>query len=446
MSSSLKNNKLLILILFVTLTSLLVCACSQGETELSSSQENTEIPLNTEQINETAAVLTPAAAVTAEPTPEIEQYTTIILGSTGDIMCHLMQLKDAQSTAEGEYNFTRSGNEYYTFDHWFEYISPALEYADLMIGNLETTIAADNSLVSGYPFFASPKELLPALKAAGYDVLLSGNNHILDKQQAGLISTVNALDESGLYHTGAWTSQESKNTPLVVDVNGIKIGIVSATCSLNEQDRLLSQDEKSFMYTMTNDLTQISLLINQAKSAGAEVIVMCPHWGYENATAPDAQSISLAQEYIKLGADIIFAHHPHVLQPVDNVSVTLDDGSTKEGIVFWSLGNFISNQMEEAEMLTSVIAYVSVTKNNYTGEMSFDSSSYLPIWTYISYDSKTNSKTYCVLPVGQALDYPENFESFDAEVLKNPLNAAWLLCVNRLGTGTAQPIRYVSEK
>ena len=86
------------------------------------------------------------------------EVITIILGSTGDIMCHLMQLKDAQHAAEGDYEYTLTGDESYSFDHWFEYIAPSLEYADLMIGNLETTITYDNSVITGYPFFATPKE------------------------------------------------------------------------------------------------------------------------------------------------------------------------------------------------------------------------------------------------------------------------------------------------
>jgi len=357
-----------------------------------------------------------------------------------------MQLKDAQHAAEGDYEYTLTGDESYSFDHWFEYIAPSLEYADLMIGNLETTITYDNSVITGYPFFATPKELLPSLQSAGFDVLVNGNNHILDKEQAGLISTVSALDEFGIYHTGAWTSAESKNIPLVVDVKGIKIGIISVTCSLNEQNNLLSQEEKSYMYTMTDDLSEISRQIALCKSYEADVIVVCPHWGYENNTRPDAESVSLAKEYIKLGADIIFAHHPHVMQPVDKVSVTLENGTIREGIVFWSLGNFISNQMNDPEMLSGLIAFVSVTKNNSTGVISLDYSEYLPIWTYIAYDRETDTKSYCVLPVGEALDYPENIKALDVSRLKDALEDAWNLTIKRLGTDTAQPLRYVSSK
>ena len=433
------NQFVYIFIVFVVvLFCIFLCSCFQESAALSSDNATTEPSVT---INETP-ISTPII-LSAESTPSPEPYTTIILGSTGDIMCHLMQLKDAQHAADGDYEYTLDGDESYAFDHWFKFISPSLEYADLMIGNLETTIASDNSLLTGYPFFATPKDLLPSLQAAGFDVLVSGNNHILDKEQLGLISTVNALDEYGIYHTGAWASAESKNVPLVIDVKGVKIGIISATCSLNDQDRLLSQDEKSYMYTMTDDLNEISRLIALSKSYGADVIVVCPHWGYENSTMPDAQSIALAQEYIKSGADIVFAHHPHVLQPVDMVTVTLDDGTQREGIVFWSLGNFISNQMSDLEMLTGAIAYVGVTKNNSTGAISLDYASYVPIWTYISYDRKTDTKSYCVLPVGEVLDYPENIDLFDAYALNDALNAAWELAVKRLGNDTAQPLRSV---
>jgi len=407
---------------------------------------------NNEHINSTAT-LNPTAQIastpyvspqtTVEPTPTIEPYTSIVIGSTGDIMIHEMMLKDAQHMAEGEYNYTTNGDESYSFDHWFRYITDSIEYADLMIGNFETTIAIDNSTAAGYPYFATPKEILPALQNAGFDVLLSGNNHILDKGKDGLLATVNALDEADFYHTGAWDSLESMNTPLVIDVEGIKIGIISATCSLNDMDSLLSAQGQQYMYLKTDNLNEISKQIANCKNYGAEVIVMCPHWGYEYRELPNAMVIDLAQEYIKLGVDIILAHHPHVLQPVENIEVTLENGTTREGTVFYSLGNFVSNQMGNLEQLASAIAYVSITRNNSTGEITVDSATYLPIWCYIDYDRETNSKTYCVLPVGQVLDNPELFEGIDTSALTAPLEDTWNLAIERLGYDVAQPLRSV---
>lgn len=381
--------------------------------------------------------------VSPEPTPTMEPYTSIVIGSVGDIMVHEMMLKDAQRMGEGDYNFTKEGDEIYSFDHWFEYIAPSLEYADLMIGNLETTIAVDNSLVAGYPYFATPKELLPALQNAGFDVLVNGNNHMLDKGAEGVFATVNALDEVGIHHTGAWTSLEDKNTPLVVDVQGIKVGIVSATCSVNEMDLDLSEQQKQYIYLKTDNLNEVAQQIANCKNYGAEVIVVCPHWGYEFLGGPIITVTQLAEDYIKMGADIILGHHPHMLHTVDNVSVTLDDGTTREGVVYYSLGNFISNQMGNMELLASAIAYVQVTRDNSTGEITIDSTSYLPIWCYIEYDNETDSKTYSILPVGQIMDNPEMFEGIDAHSIRVPLKEAWDLAIERLGYHTADPLRYV---
>ncbi|MBN2879070.1 MAG: CapA family protein [Clostridia bacterium] len=384
-----------------------------------------------------------AMVYTPEPTPYEEPYTTIIIGSTGDIMAHLSQIADAQYAAEGEHTFTTEGNELYSFDHWFEYIKPSLEYADLMIGNLETTIASDNSLVSGYPFFAAPKEILPALKSAGFDVLVNANNHMLDKEQTGLISTVTSIDEADIFHTGAWTSLESKNTPLIIDVKGVKVGIVSATTSLNDQEKHLSSDEQEYMYTLASDLDDMYRQIKNCRDSGADLVVVCPHWGYQYEIYPNAGQISLAEEYIKMGADIILAHHPHVLQPVDILKVECYDGTEREGVVFWSLGNFVSSQMSKIETVSGAIAYVTITVNNETGQFTIDDVSYLPVWTYIEYSSETDSKSYCVLPVGEILDNPELISGLTSRDLSRDLEKVWNLVTNRLGTSVAQPLRTV---
>ena len=414
---------------------LFLASCSMGIDEPVSS---------TQIINEDSPSPLPTETIPVySPTPEIEQYTEITIGSVGDIMCHKLMLMDAQNAAENDWNFTLNGNESYSFDHWFQFIKPYIEYPDLMIGNLETTITLDNSNASGYPFFATPKEILPSLKNAGFDVLLNGNNHILDKEQKGLISTIEALDAENIHHIGAWTSIESKNTPLVIDVKSIKVGIVSATCSVNDQDVHLSEQEKEYMYTYTDDLADIASQINNCKAAGAEIIVVCPHWGYEYDTKPNAIIRNLGEEYIKLGADIILAHHPHVLQPVETLEVTLESGETRQGLVYWSLGNFISNQMNDMEYLSGAIAYVTIKKDNMTGEIDIISSSYVPIWTYIQYYRETNTKVYSILPVGQVLDSPDLISNITPGNISNSLNSAWNLVTGRLGITTAQPLRLV---
>ncbi|MEX1376904.1 MAG: CapA family protein [Eubacteriales bacterium] len=416
-------------------------ACSESKNnELS-------LPTETTQIDSISTPFSVPAETfdsnSPSPTPVIDQYTEIVIGSVGDIMCHKLMLMDAQNAAENDWEFTVNGDESYSFDHWFQFVKPYTQYPDLMIGNLETTITLDNSQAAGYPSFATPKEILPSLSAAGFDVLLNGNNHILDKKQEGLISTIQALDEEEIYHTGAWASMESKNTPLVIDVKGIKVGIVSVTCSVNDQEVYLSEQEKEYMYIYTDDLADVADQINNCKNAGAELIVVCPHWGYEYETKPNAIIRKLGEEYIKLGADIILAHHPHVLQTVETLEVETENGETRQGLVYWSLGNFISNQMNELEYLSGTIAYVTVRKDNSTGEISIFSTSYVPIWTYIQYSRETNTKTYSILPVGQVLDNPELISKINPGNITYSLNSAWNLITKRIDVTVSQPLRLV---
>lgn len=74
--------------------------------------------------------------------------------------------------------------------------------ADFVIANLETTLGEEP--YSGYPRFRSPEALAGAMRRAGVDVAVLANNHICDRGAEGIRSTLAALDEAGLLHTGAF--------------------------------------------------------------------------------------------------------------------------------------------------------------------------------------------------------------------------------------------------
>lgn len=358
---------------------------------------------------------------------------SIVIGSVGDIMCHQKQLEDARNTA------VEPGQ--YTFFHWFEVIKPAIQFPDLMIGNLEMTLSGEELGYSGYPYFNAPDSILPAIKDAGFDVLLNSNNHIMDRRQQGLRSTIQAIDEVGLLHTGAWTNPDDFNTPFIVDVQGIRVGIVSATYSVNGLERYFTEEEKSYMVCYIDPVVMAER-IKKTRDAGAEVIVVCPHWGDEYVKLPNRMIRETAQDYIRAGADIIFGHHPHVLQPVDEVEVLLDDGSQRKGLVFYSLGNFISNQYGVSKE-AGAIAYVRVHKDGLTGQVTVGEAVYLPTWTYKTRDS---THGYYILPVGHVIDNPETIDYMDpSRSVFYRLDAVWKNTLSTLGTDAAWSIRSLQD-
>ena len=141
----------------------------------------------------------------------------------GDIMCHNSQYKDAYNSSTDTYNFS------YVFEDIKEYINNA----DIAIGNLETTFAGKDRGYSNYPRFNTPEQLAYDLKEFGIDVLSTANNHCMDTNYSGLVSTLNYLDDAGISHMGTNATKEAQDKILVKEINGIKVAFLAFTYGTN---------------------------------------------------------------------------------------------------------------------------------------------------------------------------------------------------------------------
>ena len=367
---------------------------------------------------------------TLEPTPTPQPYTDIIIGAAGDIMAHIRQIEDANDAG---------GKEGYAFYHWFEFIKPALSYPDLMIANLEGPIAGEERGYNGYPMFNFPDEIVPAMMDAGIDVALNANNHVMDRMIEGLHRTIDVLDDAGMYHTGAWKSREDKNEPLVIDVCGIKVGVISATYSLNGLERRLEPEVLGYTVCYI-DPEQVKERIELCREYGAEAIVVCPHMGDELYTHSRREFIEYAHSYIEMGADIVFACHPHVVQPIENYETVLEDGTRRKGVIFYSLGNLVSG-MYGVEKETGAIGYVTLRRDNHSGEVSLQEAKYLPISTLRHSQS---GYLYHIVPVGQCLDFPSMIDKLlPSKGNFNRMQRSWDIAVEVMGTQEAELLRYM---
>lgn len=287
------------------------------------------------------SVTTPSPA----PSPSVE---TVTIGAVGDIMLMTTQIANAK-TGEG-YDFSRS----------FSHVQGLFKSVDIMCANLELPLAGkqagytqprpeapepseDNPLPER-PFqtFNGPDELAANLFGAGMDVLCTANNHSLDRGSAGLYRTVGVLREAGVLQTGTYLSEQDRAQPRIIDVNGMRIGFLAYTSSLNKRDFELSREERGYAVGRLNDFEVIQEEINMYRKAGAEFIVVFAHWGTEKSHSPDGSQLSLAAALAAAGADAIIGSHPHVVQPIQWIEA--ERGGTRLNVpVVYSLGNFISN-------------------------------------------------------------------------------------------------------
>ena len=290
--------------------------------------------------------------------------STINLTAIGDIMCHGPNYKAAYNANSNSYDFSP----------FFKNISKYTSMADITIGNLETTFAGEARGYSGYPTFNSPSELGQAIKDIGVDVLGTANNHCMDKGYSGLASTLNTLDEMEIPHMGTSRSEEEQDTILVKDVKGIKIAFLAFTYGTN------GITIPNYCVNLINE-DLILKQINSARKLNVDLICVNMHWGVEYQTSPNNEQKQLADFLFENGVDIILGSHPHVLQPMEKRTITLADGSTKDGFVIFSLGNFISNQ-SDINTQDTIILNLKITKSGKDGTISIDSVDYIPVYCY----------------------------------------------------------------
>lgn len=340
----------------------------------------------TGQTNDTESNLSTGNNENVEP---VKEDVNIKMTVIGDIMCHNSQYKDAYDGST--YDFS------YVFDDIKDYISSA----DIAVGNLETTFAGKERGYSNYPRFNSPEQLAYNLKDTGIDVLCTANNHSMDTNYSGVVSTLDFLDDAGISHMGTSRTAEEQNQILVKDVNGIKIAFLAFTYGTNG---IPVPSANSYCVNLI-DKDLILKQLELAKAQEPDLICVNMHWGLEYQNVQNSDQEDWADFLFENGVDVILGSHPHVLQPMEKRTVTLEDGTTKNCFVIYSLGNFISGQTKK-NTRTSIILNINFTKDGETGKTTIGDVSYVPIYIYKS--SSGSTKRYKLLDITSSIAEYEN--------------------------------------
>ncbi|SDX19165.1 CapA family protein [Paenibacillus sp. CF384] len=209
-----------------------------------------------------------------------------------------------------------------------------LKTPDLMAVNLETPVTLRGTPAENkqYVYKSSP-DALPALKAAGIDVVNLANNHTLDQGEEGLLDTIGHLDEAGIPNMGAGRDELEAFKPVLLEAKGISVAFLGLTRVIPVGSWKATKDHAGLAETY--DSTRAVAAIKQAKTQ-ADIVVVMVHWGIEREDLPNNDQKRLAHEYIDAGADLVIGSHPHVLQGFE---------SYKGKWIAYSLGNFIFSGM-----------------------------------------------------------------------------------------------------
>ncbi len=282
----------------------------------------------------------------------------------------------------------------YSFDSIFRETAPYLRRADLTIGNLETPLAGKEQRYTrpnpktGFSMFNCPDELAPALKNAGFDVVTTANNHCMDRGEEGLIRTLEVLDKYGLKHTGTYVSAEEADNDLILDIKGIRIGILAYSKSTNK----IPLPERNAWQVNLLDERKIVSDMKRIKPK-TDLLIVCPHYGTEYRHHPDRTQKRIVRLLFRHGANIILGAHPHLLQPIVYKS--------DKQLAIYSLGNFISTTLHK-NLYTKcgVILLVDIEKNE-AGSTRIKRVRTVPTWTRLK--SGNGKSSYTILPIREYL-------------------------------------------
>lgn len=280
----------------------------------------------------------------------------------------------------------RNGDEY-RFDEMFEYTREYISAADLAIGVFEGPMAGEAAGYStsnyddGMPLAINyPDEFALAVKNAGFDLVTTANNHLLDKGADGALRTLDVLDEAGLDHTGSYRSSEEKSRVKIVEQGGMKFAVLAYTYGSNgcTEDELLGE-ELSYITSITVSpespyLQQVRQSIAEdfarAKAESPDAVIVLSHMGTQFDDYPDSYQKYWYEYFLECGADVILNDHTHSVQPVEVIGVG------KTSVIVNCPGNFANIYREhngDASAMTEI--YFDRDTKQITG------AAVIPMWT-----------------------------------------------------------------
>lgn len=232
---------------------------------------------------------------------------------------------------------------------WLQ-VKDILSGADVTIGNLESAVGVSGSPIPGKTFtFRARPETLQGVANAGIDVVGLANNHVLDYGTKALGETLDNLDRYGIARTGAGRNVREAFTPVILERNGLKIGVLSFSRVVPYPNWVAGPKQPGVANGWDNSVVLENI---QKWNPQVDVLVVSIHWGTELADYPASDQTNLAKAMVDSGADVILGHHSHCLQGV---------AIYKERPILYSVGNFVFTS-SSVKARTGAIGLITMNK------------------------------------------------------------------------------------
>ncbi len=342
----------------------------------------------------------PTLAATQPTEPEVQPVTFTVVG-TGDVLSH-MPVVEHSIQADGSYDYAPLVAD----------IRPFIKGADLALCHQEVPLTRDEASAHGYPVFAAPAGWAKSTVDLGYDGCSTASNHSWDRGWDGLVETVEILKENGLGAVG--TSVSAEQSPIQyyeLERAGRKILVAHLAYTYGLNYEYVPEVEQNPWLVNIDNPDRMIQLAKQARSEGADVVIVSAHGGIEYQAEPSQQQVEWAQKLADSGVvDLYLGHHVHVPQPLQQ----FEGGVEGRGMwAFFGTGNLVSNMGPHMGWGTQngYIAQATITVPA-KGAATVDEVGY----TGLVLDTDTNH-VYAAANYNQA-DHPES-------LLSNEVNAAY---------------------
>lgn len=200
---------------------------------------------------------------------------------------------------------------------------PLLRSADLLIAGLECAITTHPTPWTRTPkvfHFRAPPKAVEVLRAAGVRCVSLANNHTLDFEEEGLLDTLRYLDAAGIARAGAGRNLAEAAAPAILEAGGLRVGVLAFTD--NEPGWAAGPDRPGTNYIEIRPedpavLERVERGIAQARSQGAQIVVLSLHWGPNMRLRPSAPFRRFARAVVDRGVDLVYGHSAHIFQGIE---------------------------------------------------------------------------------------------------------------------------------